>query len=69
MSRFFDEVNEEYLEDLLRTYDSKSTTLCVKKSVGLFNKFLISNNIDDKADLLPLADLNRQLNIFIITAS
>ena len=62
MSRF-EQVNEDYFNDLLRTYDSKSTTLCVKKSIGLFSKFLESNNIHDKDDILPLANLNKQLNL------
>ena len=62
MSRF-EQVNEDYLNDLLSTYDSKSTTLCVKKSIGLFSKFLESNNNHDKVDVLPLAGLNIQLNL------
>ena len=63
MSRFED-VNDDYLNDLLRTYDSKSTTLCIKSAIGLFSKFVKSKNIHDKVEELPLADLNIQLKLF-----
>ncbi len=60
----FEEKNDQYLDDLISNYDSKSTKKKIQSSITTFTDFLKANGIDERIEDMNAENLDNHLRVF-----